>query len=83
MKLSFGMIFSIILIVIFIAFAIYGVKRFLGMQDTVQVEKFKADLQNDIDKIWKANQGSQEREYFVPKKIYEVCFVDDEGGNLK
>lgn len=82
MKLSFGMIFSIILIIIFLAFAFYGIKKFLDMQETIQIEKFAENLQTDVDKIWKSTSSSQEVEYTLPKKIYEICFVDDEFGNL-
>jgi len=76
MKLSFGMIFSIILIIIFIAFAFYAIQKFLGMQKTVQIGQFKNKLQSDIDEMWKGTQGSQEAEYALPKKIKYVCFID-------
>ena len=76
MKLSFGMIFSIILIVIFIGFAFFAIQKFLGIQNSVQVGKFSNDFQLDVDKIWKGSQGSEEKEYFLPKKITFVCFTD-------
>lgn len=76
LKLSFGMIFSIILIIIFIAFAFYAVQKFIDVQKSVQIGKFASDFQNDIDKIWKGSQGLQEKEYFLPKKISFVCFAD-------
>ena len=76
MKLSFGMIFSIILIIIFIAFAFYVIKTFLGTGITAQAAAFKDDIQNDVNKLWSASQGSQEEEYFLPNKIEYVCFVD-------
>jgi len=76
MKLSFGMIFSIILIIIFISVAFYAINKFLDIQETVQLGKFSDDLQNDIDKIWKSSQGSQPKEYSLPKKIEYICFAD-------
>lgn len=82
-KLSFGMIFSIILIVIFIAFAFYGIKVFLDLKNEVQVEQFRNDLQNDVDKLWAGSQGSREVSYLLPKKIEGICFVDDEFYNLE
>lgn len=82
MKISFGMIFSIILIVIFLAFAFYAIKKFLEFQDTLKIEKFFDDLQADVDKTWKGTQSSDIREYSLPKKINEVCFTDDEYENL-
>ena len=76
MKLSFGMIFSIILIIIFVAFAFYAITKFLDLKNKVEIGKFIEDLEEDIDKLWKGAQGSQEVEYFIPKKIEYVCFVD-------
>ena len=76
MKLSFGMIFSIILIIVFISFAFFAIQKFLDIQNSVQVGKFTNDFQLNIDKIWKGSQGSEEKEYFLPKKITYVCFVD-------
>jgi len=82
MKLSFGMIFSIILIIIFIAFAFYAILKFLGLQDSVKLAQFGDDLQSDIDKMWKGSQGSQEVEYSLPTKIRSVCFKDEEYENM-
>ena len=76
MKLSFGMIVSIILIIIFIAFAFFAIKKFLEIQEAVKIGKFKDNLQADVDKMWGGQQGSQEKEYFLPKKIQYVCFVN-------
>ena len=77
MELSFGMIFSIILIIIFIAFAIYGVTKFLNLQKNIQTKTFANDLNFDIDKLWKS-QGSQPVTYSVPGNVDKVCFSDDE-----
>ena len=79
MKISFGMIFSIILIIVFIAFAGYAIVKFINMQQTIQIETFKNDLQNDVNAMWES-EGSQTVEYYLPKKITAVCF--DEGNRL-
>ena len=76
LKLSFGMIFSIILIIIFISFAAFAVQKFIEVQNTVQTGQFINNFQNDIDKIWKGSQGLQKKEYSLPKKITFVCFTD-------
>lgn len=81
-KLSFGMIFSIILIIVFLAFAFYAIKIFLGIQDAAQTEKFINDLKSDIDRVWKSTESSEEKEYVLPSKIDAVCFRDDEYENL-
>jgi len=80
-KLSFGMIFSIILIIIFIAFAFYAIKMFLDFRDSTNVKLFFDDLQTDVDKMWRSTQGSQEGEYRVVKSADLVCFVDFNSGS--
>ena len=76
LKLSFGMIFSIILIIIFISLAFFAINKFLDVQNTIQVGKFGNNFQLDVDKIWKGSQGSEEKKYTLPKKIVYICFVD-------
>lgn len=76
MQLSFGMIFSIILIIIFLTFSFFAIKKFMGISNTAQIAKFKNSLQADIDKVWKSSQSSQEMSYILPSKISYVCFVD-------
>ncbi len=82
MKLSFGMIFSIFLIIIFLAFAIYVIIKFLDMQHLIQIETFQNNLQANINTMWQSQQGSREVEYNLPKKITAVCFTDDDYQNL-
>ncbi len=76
MELSFGMIFSIILIIVFLAFAFYAIKKFLGIQDSVLIGNFLDDLSTGVNKMWGGSQGSQPVEYSLPKRIEYVCFVD-------
>lgn len=77
MKLSFGMIFSIILIVIFITFAFYVIKTLLQGQERDLALLFKEDLQEDVDKIWRGSGSLARPEgYTLPKKIEYVCFLD-------
>ena len=76
MQLSFGMIFSIILIVIFISVAVFAIMKFLDIQNSVEVGKFGNDIQEDIDRLWKGSQGSETREYSLPTKITHVCCID-------
>jgi len=75
-ELSFGMIFSIILIVVFLIFAFYAIKTFFGINDSAQVGAFISDFQSDVDKIWRSAEGSQIGAYTLPKKVELVCFVD-------
>lgn len=82
LKLSFGMIFGIILMIIFIAFAVYGTSKFLSMNKNVQVESFKKDLQTDVNNLWRLG-GSDSYTYYLPKKIIKVCFEEDEYNNLR
>jgi hypothetical protein len=82
MKLSFGMIFSIFLMILFLIFAFYGIKKFIVLQKDVQISSFAENLQTDIENMWKSPSGSQEETYVLPKKIGAVCFADSESQNL-
>jgi len=73
LKLSFGMIFSIILIIVFLVFAFYAIKMILNFQQSASIGKFVNDFQNDIDEKW-ANTGSQVITYNLVKDVEQVCF---------
>ncbi len=78
MQMSFGMIFSIILIILFLAFAFYGIKTFINIQNSAVLGKFFSEFQSDIDRVWRSAETSQEKEYILPPKINYVCFADFE-----
>ena len=81
MKLSFGMIFSVILIVVFLAFGFYAIKTFLGIQNSAMLQKVVDDMQFDIENIWLNDyQSNQSKEYTTPTKITHACFVDFRSG---
>lgn len=83
MKLSFGMIFSIFLIIVFIAFAFYAIKKFVGLQQDIQIKSFVNDLQNDVDSMWTSvGDSSSEESYSLPNKIESICFRNNELSNL-
>ena len=82
LKLSFGMIFSIILIIFFLVFAFFGIRQFLDVQETINVEQFKNDFQEDVDQMWRSSRGSTEKIYSLPNEITGVCFEDDSFENM-
>lgn len=82
LEISFGMIFSIILIIVFLSFAFYGIKKLISVQETAMVYQFKEDLQNDINKIWNGPQGQQPVKYKLPNKIEGICIENYESQNF-
>jgi hypothetical protein len=74
MQISFGMIFSILLIIVFIAFAFFGIKKFMEVQNGILGKKFIDDLNNDLEKVWKSARSSEEVSYSLPDKVESVCF---------
>jgi hypothetical protein len=77
MKLSFGMIFSIILIIVFLSFAIYAIMKILDFQKKTSVGIFVNDLQDDVDEMWQSAKGSQTNDYDIPGNILRICFFED------
>lgn len=76
MKLSFGMIFSIILIIAFIAFAVYGISYFLDLKDSAQVGTFTDDFQSDLEEKWRASEVGTSHSYNLPSEYTEICIHD-------
>ncbi|MFB6246153.1 MAG: hypothetical protein ABEI74_00995 [Candidatus Pacearchaeota archaeon] len=82
MRLSFGRIFSIILAIVFIAFAVYGITQFLSLKDSAQVGKFKDNFRSDLEQVWRSSEASTTHTYTLPSEYVEVC-VKNPGDNEK
>lgn len=78
-ELSFGMIFSIILIIAFVAFTVYGIFKFLEFRDSAQVLDFERNFQVHIKTKWAGTEGTENHEYILPEKIKSVCFINNKG----
>ena len=86
MKLSFGMIFSIILIIAFIVFAFFAIQKFFKIQDTVKKEKFFTNLETDVNKLWDGSRGKNLVKYNLPTMaitVRKVCFISDNERNVQ
>ncbi len=74
MKISYNLIFSIILIVIFIVFAAFAITKFIENKEFIKAEKIEYDIQVEINKLKTISSSSIEKGYNVPKEIEEICF---------
>ena len=75
--MSFGMMFSIILIIAFVGVAIYAITTFLGIAKCGNIGLYYNDLQGEVDKAWQSEISRSVFEASVPSGIESVCF-----GNL-
>ena len=76
-ELPFQMIFSLILIAIFIYAAFTGIKYFLERADQAKINSFIAEIKSDVGSAWQATEVGRVYTYNLPDKIKSVCF-----GNL-
>jgi len=75
--MSFGMIFAIILIVVFIVFAGIAINSFLDLGSSTNVGMFYDELQGAVDNAIKSQESDKAFAIDLPKGITHVCF-----GNL-
>ena len=73
-QLSFGMIFSIIIIVATLAVAGYITVKFLNTGTSVSCKLFYSDLQKKIDKAWYEDFTHDVFSANAPRGVKEVCF---------
>lgn len=73
--MSFGWIFSIILIVLFIFTAIYAIMAFKNMADCTRVGSFYQALQDRIDEAYSSSSSSFEMEVDIPG-VEMLCFAN-------
>lgn len=75
-QMSFGVIFSIILIIAFIFVAYIAIRHFLDLKDCTLVANFYDSLQNEVDNVWKSQSADQAFSSALPSGIEYVCFAD-------
>lgn len=76
MSLPFGMIFSIILIVIFIVVAFIAVKSFLDLGKTSSIGLFYKELQDVVDDAWQSQSSQKNFKVDLPGGVKKICFAN-------
>jgi len=74
--MSFGMIFSIILMIFFIAVAFIGIKAFLNYQKNIQIGLFIQDFQNEVNDAWNSERTVLIFNSTLPSGIEYVCMIN-------
>ena len=76
-ELSFGMIFSVILIIAIVGVAVYAITAFLDIGKTSQLGLFHQRFQETVDDVWASSITNRIVSFALPSSIKLVCF-----GNL-
>jgi len=74
--LSFGVIFSIIIIIFILVVAGIAINHFLNLKKCAQVGMFIDDFQADVDSAWNSQSSSFEFSGSLPGSLDYVCFAN-------
>lgn len=74
--MSFQMIFSIFLIIMFIIAAGIAAKTMINNAEHARIIKFIQELNSEIEKIWMATTAEKTITLDLPSRIEFVCFAD-------
>jgi len=80
-SLSFGFIFSVLVIAAIVAVAFYAISFFLNLGKCADISLFVQDLQENVDKAWSSEITKETFVGALPRSIESVCFWDGEGEN--
>jgi len=80
--LSFGMIFSIIIIIAIIGVSFYVINNFLGLQKCAEQSLFYDEFQKQIDIAWNSEITERTYEAKLPGGIDRVCLGDASSGDF-
>jgi predicted RNase H-like HicB family nuclease len=76
MSLPFGLIFSIILIIVFIVVAFIAVGHFLEIGDCSKVGQAYEELQEKVDEAWRSQISEFEISLSLPSGVDKICFAN-------
>ena len=76
MGMSFGTIFSILLIIVFVVFAFIVIRSFLNTSDCAKIGIFVDDFQSEVDKTWNSQKSNFEFKGRLPSGLDYVCFAN-------
>jgi hypothetical protein len=74
MGMPFGMIFSIILVVVFIVIAFIAIGSFLDIGKSAGVGLFYTELQEAVDNSWRGQSSETTFKINLPSEIKTICF---------
>ncbi|MEK6800751.1 MAG: hypothetical protein AABY05_02360 [Nanoarchaeota archaeon] len=75
--MSYGVIFSIILIIAIIGIGFFVIQHFLELSQCTEIGNFYKSVQEKVDECWNSGickDDLKEFEYKLPSKIKNVCF---------
>lgn len=73
-EISFGMIFSVIIIIALIGVAVYGITIFLDVGKTAETALFYEEFQKSVDEIWSSATTNRVIDFSTSSGIEFVCF---------
>ena len=76
-SISFGMIFSIILIIAIIGVSFYAISYFLNLSTCTEISLFYDEFQKEVDRAWNSEITKKTFSSRLPRKIESVCFYDE------
>ncbi len=79
LEISFGIIFSIFLIIAFIGVGIYAITYFLNLSECAEIGLFYQDLDERVNKAWTSELTREVFSGSVSSDIESVCFGSLEG----
>ena len=76
LRISFGVIFSIFLIVLFLFFAFKIIASFISVDKCAELTTFHISFQKAIDKAQASHSTNQQFKINLDASIDKICFID-------
>jgi hypothetical protein len=76
MHLPLEMMFSILLVAVFLFVVFFVIRHFLEVQKCAQIGLFVRDLQSSVDEVWNVQEANTAFEREMPLSLKYVCFAD-------
>lgn len=77
-ELSFGFIFSLIIVAVVIFVGIWGVKKILEFSEGNRIRLSIEEIQTTVEEIWPAHEANiTEKDFYFPSSVKAICFINN------
>ncbi|MEM4647998.1 MAG: hypothetical protein QXO12_01655 [Candidatus Pacearchaeota archaeon] len=75
-EISFGFIFSLIIVAITVFVAVWAIKQFIDIRDRTAIQAGIKDIENTIKDMFFVTEARETKSFYFPSAVEYICFIN-------